>query len=83
MGARDLLEGDEGPPLPEAAFVFCSHQGYQFLFFEAGKGPDPEINYYLECEGSFQVVSPAFSDWLIQTVRNEFPHVPEWGSTPG
>lgn len=37
-GAQALLEEDEGPALPEDTFVFCSHQGYQFLFFNLGEG---------------------------------------------
>jgi hypothetical protein len=75
-GAQALLDDDEGPTLPEHSFVFCSHQGYQFLFFNLGEGPDPRIHYYLEGEHRFQVVAPTFSDWLVQTTRDEFPDVP-------
>jgi len=73
-GARALLEDDAGPPLPEDAFVFCSHQGYQFLFFIANGDPDPEVRDYLEHE-SYRVVAPSYSAWLAQAVRDEFPRI--------
>ena len=47
-GAQALLDDDGGPTLPEDAFVFCGHQGYQFLFFHLGEGPDPEIHHYMD-----------------------------------
>ena len=74
-GAQALLDDDQGPRLPERAFVFCSHQGYQFLFFDLGEGPDPTVHYYMGGDRRFKVVAPAFSDWLVQTVRDEFPDV--------
>lgn len=82
-GAHDLLEDDGGPPIAKNAFVFCGHQGYQFLFFHLGEGLDPEIHYYMEGEGSFKVVSPAFSEWLVNTVHDEFPDVARWNSKGG
>lgn len=74
-GARLLLEDDDGPSLPEDAFVFCSHQGYQFLFFRLSEGPDPPIYHYLEMEPGFKLVEPLFSDWLVRTVHDEFSDV--------
>lgn len=47
--ARALLEEDRYPgELPEDAFVFFMHQGYQFYFFRFSEGEDPPIYYYLE-----------------------------------
>jgi len=48
-GARALLEEDHYPgELPEDAFVFFMHQGYQFYFFRFSEGADPPVYYYLE-----------------------------------
>ncbi|MDJ1485505.1 SMI1/KNR4 family protein [Cytophagaceae bacterium YF14B1] len=48
-GAHELLIEDKSPLiLPEKAFVFWMHQGYQFLFFNLNEGPDPKVYYYLE-----------------------------------
>jgi hypothetical protein len=74
-GARALLDDDDGPSLPHEAFVFCGHQGYQFLFFSLNGDPDPEVLYYLGGERTFRVVAASFSDWLALTVRDEFPDV--------
>ncbi len=47
--ARALLEEDHYPgELPEDAFVFFMHQGYQFYFFRFSEGADPPVYYYLE-----------------------------------
>jgi hypothetical protein len=67
-----LLEEENGPSLPENAFVFIAHQGYQFLFFRLDEGADPPIYHYLEGESDFKVVAPSFSDWLVGAVRDEF-----------
>ncbi len=69
--AQALLTDDKGPLLPDDAFVFFSHQGYQFLFFRLSDGPDPPVFYYLEASGVFRKVAPSFSAWLRQTVHDE------------
>lgn len=71
--AQAVLDDDNGPALPHDAFVFCCHQGYQFLFFRLDGHPDPEVQYYLEGERAFRAVSPSFSDWLLQAAMEEFP----------
>ena len=49
--AEQLLRDNGQPPLPEDAFVFIMHQGYQFFYFIAdGKQDDPPVFYYLEGE---------------------------------
>jgi len=75
-GAEALLDDGAGPTLPGRCFVFCGHQGYQFLFFRLDDGPDPQIHYYLQGEGKFKTVTPTFSDWLVQSVHEEFPDIP-------
>jgi hypothetical protein len=74
--AEALLTDDVGPPLPDDAFVFCSHQGYQFLFFRLSDGPDPPVYYYLEASGVFREVAPSFSEWLRQAVHDELIDAP-------
>ena len=70
-GAARLLTEDGGPPLPPSAFVFCGHQGYQFLFFDLAGGPDPEVRHYLEGTRAFVSVAPSFSSWLYGAVLDE------------
>lgn len=48
-GAVELLEENTFPePLPDDAFVFLMHQGYQFMFFRLSEGDDPPVYYYHE-----------------------------------
>jgi hypothetical protein len=71
--AQALLNDDKGPSLPPEAFVFCCHQGYQFLFFLLDGHPDPEVQYYLEGERAFRLVASSFSSWLLEAAIDEFP----------
>ncbi len=73
---RGLAEGlvRERPipwTLTDREFVFSSHQGYQFLFFDCSKGDDPPVMYFLEGEEGPQQVSETFSEWLTRTVQDE------------
>jgi hypothetical protein len=52
-------------------FVFSSHQGYQFLFFNRLAGEDPPVLYFLEGETRPREVSPRFSAWLAGCVSDE------------
>lgn len=67
--ARELLEEDHFPgEIPENAFVFFMHQGYQFNFFSLNEGDNPPIYYYLEespTRTSFLQIYPHFSDFLL------------------
>ncbi len=70
--ALNLL--DEAPPdlfLPEDAFVFAMHQGYQFLFLRCGEGDDPPVLYYLDENQAFEEVAPSFSRWFSGCVDDE------------
>lgn len=65
--AQELLqENDITTPLPEDAFVFYVHQGYQFMFFRLSEGDDPPVYYYGEGEGqdTFRVLYPSYSAFL-------------------
>jgi hypothetical protein len=52
-------------------FVFCSHQGYQFLFFDCTRGEDPPVWLFLEGETAPREVFPRFSEWLRRCVQDE------------
>jgi hypothetical protein len=47
-----LVENDFPQTLPEDAFVFFMHQGYQFSFFRLSEGDNPPTYSY--CEGQEQ-----------------------------
>lgn len=48
--ATELLVENGNPfSLPDDAFVFLMHQGYQFLYFRTvSQNPDPPVMYYFE-----------------------------------
>jgi hypothetical protein len=47
--AKELLQENDFPiPLPDDAFVFFMHQGYQFSFFKLSEGDNPPTYSYLE-----------------------------------
>ncbi|MEH2196707.1 SMI1/KNR4 family protein [Nostoc sp.] len=65
--AKELLvENDFPEALPEDAFVFFMHQGYQFSFFRLSEGDNPPTYSY--CEGQqepyFVKSHDTFSDFL-------------------
>jgi hypothetical protein len=72
--AAELLQEDQyTETLPEDAFVFLMHQGYQFFFFRMQESDDPAVYYYLEEEekaSGSEVIKYAdhFSEWLDQAV---------------
>jgi hypothetical protein len=61
-----LVENDFPQALPEDAFVFFMHQGYQFSFFRLSEGDNPPTYSY--CEGQeqpdFVKSHDQFSDFL-------------------
>jgi hypothetical protein len=70
--AEDLLRENAFPEsLPEDAFVFTMHQGYQFQFFRTSEGADPPV--YGFCEGTtkerFDAMQPCFSAWVLAAVE--------------
>jgi len=67
--AAELLQENEEPfALPEDAFVFLMHQGYQFNFFRAGEGDDPPVYQYHEGRGPPKCILPSFSAFLDDAV---------------
>ncbi len=75
FGPASLREGVEalGPAfaLPPRGFVFLSHQGYSYLWFDADGGDDPPVWVAAEGETAPQIVSPAFSAWLAGAADDE------------
>lgn len=67
-----LVESRAGFALPETAFVFLMHQGYQFMFFDAaGGGDDPAIFHYVEKQAKPAEVFSHFSEWLKAVLDDE------------
>jgi hypothetical protein len=70
--AEALLEDNEfSEKLPDDAFVFFMHQGYQFDFFCTSEGDDPPVYRFLEGEDtkSFPVIYPHFTGFVIGELR--------------
>jgi hypothetical protein len=65
--AEELLVENNFKALPEKAFVFFMHQGYQFAFFILDSGDDPEVFYYYEgkTQTDFEKVESSLSGFLI------------------
>jgi len=69
--ARALLIENNFPlPLPDKAFVFLMHQGYQFSFMDLAEGYDPPVYSY--CEGqkeqTFIKTADKFGDFLATEI---------------
>lgn len=66
-----LQENNFAESLPEDAFIFLMHQGYQFSFFRVSEGPDPPTYSY--CEGTNQISfiksHESFSEFLVTEVE--------------
>lgn len=61
--AEGLLAECNQPALPEQAFVFLMHQGYQFFYFISdGSSDDPPVFYYHEGEPETVKRFERFSD---------------------
>lgn len=65
--ARELLAEEAfSQALPDDAFVFWMHQGYQFGFFRPSEGEDPPVYYFEEGqeEQEFRRIHDRFTDFL-------------------
>lgn len=67
--AAERLCLDSPYTLPADAFVFSMHQGYSFLFIEAGQGDDPPVFLFSEGYSQPTKVAPSFSGWLLNAIR--------------
>jgi hypothetical protein len=71
-GARELLEENSfSEILPNDAFVFFMHQGYQFAFFRVSESDDPPIYYYHEAmeQKTFTMTHNCFSEFLAEEIE--------------
>lgn len=66
-----LQENNFAESLPDDAFIFFIHQGYQFSFFRVSEGADPPTYSY--CEGTNQTFfiksHESFSEFLVTEVE--------------
>ncbi len=71
-GAQELLaENSVRTSIPEDAFIFYMHQGYQFMFFRLTENDNPPVYYYGEGEGysDIRTLYNTYSDHLERAVR--------------
>lgn len=68
-----LIENNFPQPLPDDAFIFMMHQGYQFMFFRTLESDDPPIYYYHEAYHfeSFELRFPNLDEFLIAQMNIE------------
>jgi hypothetical protein len=58
--------------LPPTVFVFISHQGYNYSWFNCGKpADDPPVFLFTEGEKEPRMVSDSFSTWLLSAVDDD------------
>lgn len=64
-GANELLKENGHPRLPDNAFVFHIHQGYQFSYFLLDGNDDPEVYFYDEViTRGVESLEKPYSSWL-------------------
>ena len=68
--ALELLIDESGFRLPNNAFVFAMHQGWNFNFFLADSNvSDPPVLYYEEHAKSMVTVAESFSAFLTKELE--------------
>ena len=65
-----LLQNKIEIQLSDGAFVFCMHQGYQFLFFKLDEGENPPVYGYSEgnVAQNFEILFDSFSSYLMEVL---------------
>jgi hypothetical protein len=72
FAAELLIEDETDYQLPDDAFVFLMHQGYQFMYFHTqDKADDPIVYHYME--GDMQPTAKDFT--LSQFLRESAAHL--------
>jgi len=69
-----LKENEEEFSLPEDAYVFSMHQGYEFLYFKLSGGDDPEVYQYVEGNGKPEKVWSSFTEFMQQSLKQHIKH---------
>lgn len=80
--AKELLQENSFPEkLPDDAFVFFMHQGYQFSFLRTTEGDDPPIYYFLEDEEqtSFIKIHEHYHEFLATEIEMYAKFVAQYG----
>lgn len=66
-----VLADESGVAMPDLAFAFFMHQGYQFLYFLLDEGDDPLVHHYMEMEPAPTSTGLTFSAWFAGAVSDE------------
>lgn len=69
-----LEENGEVFSLPEDAFVFSMHQGYEFNYFLASDGENPPVYQYVEGNGMPVITWKTFDDYIRDAIDLHTPH---------
>ena len=66
QGAEELVIENNLSPIPENAFVFWMHQGYQAAYFKLNEGENPPVYYFSEGQNSsgFELKEKSLSDFF-------------------
>lgn len=67
-----VSEDAAGIALPDDAFAFAMHQGYEVLFFRTSEGDDPPIYYYLEGSGHFEKKYRSLTEYLVVAAKGDW-----------
>jgi DNA repair exonuclease SbcCD nuclease subunit len=64
--ANELLVENNMQPLPDNAFVFWMHQGYQIAYFNLNDGDDPPVYYFTEgqANNAFELKENSLTDFF-------------------
>lgn len=72
QAAKEMLEElAVGLSLPENAYIFAMHQGYQFFFFFEDND-NPSVHYYMEGNLHFDRWNETFTEFIKQMAANDW-----------
>jgi SMI1-KNR4 cell-wall len=62
---RIIHRSGAGFELPQDAFVFLVHHGYQFLYFHLQQGDDPPVFRFSDADQTANQIADSFSSFLL------------------
>jgi len=76
-GVDELILQHELKPLPDDAFVFWMHQGYQAAFFRTKDGDDPPVYFYAEGHKmtEFILLDKTLTDFFARQLLFSYPEL--------
>ncbi len=79
QGVQELIEENNLETIPEDAFVFWMHQGYQAAYFRLSEGNDPPVYYFSEGKKTdrFELKEKSLTDFFISQALFELSS-PSW-----